>query len=359
MKILYLMHVDWNWIKQRPHFIAEELAKNGNKVDIIFKKQYVKNNLVDNGTFNGSIRPIPSLRGGDRFKIIQIFNRLIYLLFLRTIKTQKYDYVFVSHPLLFSDCIKSKIIYDCMDDYAAFSKSLESDYHRNTLLNFELKLSKKAELVVFSSDYLRCAVRNRYGNIFKNSVVVNNAINMPTNSIVFSEKKVTDTINLTYIGTISNWFDFEVLKKVKETYKSKKIIVNLYGPCETKKIEIEDFNFLGPINHDKIFNAMMDSDILIMPFVLTELIKSVNPVKLYEYIYSGKPIITLKYGETEKFSDYVYLYEPGNAESFIEQLNLIASNNYKGKVSIETAIEYVKHNTWECRISEIQKYMEE
>ena len=25
-KILYIMHVDWNWIKQRPHFIAEELT---------------------------------------------------------------------------------------------------------------------------------------------------------------------------------------------------------------------------------------------------------------------------------------------------------------------------------------------
>jgi len=26
-KILYLMHVDWEWIKQRPQFIAEGLSK--------------------------------------------------------------------------------------------------------------------------------------------------------------------------------------------------------------------------------------------------------------------------------------------------------------------------------------------
>ena len=27
-KLLYLMHVPWSWIKQRPHFIAEELSKD-------------------------------------------------------------------------------------------------------------------------------------------------------------------------------------------------------------------------------------------------------------------------------------------------------------------------------------------
>ena len=27
IKLLYLMHAPWSWIKQRPHFIAEELSK--------------------------------------------------------------------------------------------------------------------------------------------------------------------------------------------------------------------------------------------------------------------------------------------------------------------------------------------
>lgn len=358
MKILYLMHVDWNWIKQRPHFIAEGLAKQGFEVDVIYKKQHVKNNLVDNGTFKGSLKSIPSLRGGDRFKIIGICNRIIYLFFLHKVNTKKYDYVFLSHPKLFARCIKSKIIYDCMDDYAAFSNTMHSGYEKNILLKSESALIKMAKFVIFSSEFLQNAVTKRYGNIMKKSIVVNNAISLPNITLLPKKVEKSQNLVLTYIGTISDWFDFELLRVVKERFNTRNIIFNLYGPCENKPLTLQDFNFLGPIKHDDIFEVMSNSDILIMPFILTDLIKSVNPVKLYEYIFSGRPVITLKYGETEKFSDYVYLYEPSNADSFIKQLNLIIQNNLQGKVSHEAAIDYVKHNTWENRIAEIMSFLE-
>ena len=105
--------------------------------------------------------------------------------------------------------------------------------------------------------------------------------------------------------------------------------------------------------HERIFDAMLESDILIMPFVLNDLIKSVNPVKLYEYIYSGKPIISLEYGETIKFSDYIYLYKPSDTDSFINCLNEIKANNYAGKQSLANAQKFVYGNTWAERANEI------
>ena len=36
-KMLYCMHIGWNWIKQRPHFIAEELA---NEYDLTVISDY-------------------------------------------------------------------------------------------------------------------------------------------------------------------------------------------------------------------------------------------------------------------------------------------------------------------------------
>ena len=47
-RILYFMHVDWNWIKQRPHFLAEGLSQHF-KVDVWHEKTYVgKKHLVSN-----------------------------------------------------------------------------------------------------------------------------------------------------------------------------------------------------------------------------------------------------------------------------------------------------------------------
>ena len=35
-KVLYVMHISWGWIKQRPQFLAEELAKYY-EVDVFYR----------------------------------------------------------------------------------------------------------------------------------------------------------------------------------------------------------------------------------------------------------------------------------------------------------------------------------
>ena len=47
---------------------------------------------------------------------------------------------------------------------------------------------------------------------------------------------------------------------------------------------------------------------LVMPFKLDDLVQAVNPVKLYEYVYSHKPAIAIHYAETEQFEQFVHLY---------------------------------------------------
>ena len=44
-KILYVMNVEWNWIKQRPHFIAEGLSKNYH-VEVLYRYWYNRKGLL-------------------------------------------------------------------------------------------------------------------------------------------------------------------------------------------------------------------------------------------------------------------------------------------------------------------------
>ena len=82
---------------------------------------------------------------------------------------------------------------------------------------------------------------------------------------------------------------------------------------------------------------------LIMPFKVNELIKSVNPVKIYEYIWMGLPVIAPYYGETEKFSDYIYLYN--NPDDFI-----------KKKTKEENRL-FAESKQWKNRCQEILKIL--
>lgn len=346
------MHVDWNWIKQRPHFIAEELAKKNIDVDVLYIP-YSKKYLVENKHENVSLRQVKQLRG-RRFSIIRKINSLIYKSMVRHItKLKDYDYIYITHPSMYVGNFNKKIIYDCMDDNAAFPMSSNA---KSRLISTEKKLIQNANVIIFSSEFLSKTVINRIGFIPKNFKVINNAIKLPSVEItekqILEKKRKDDELVITYIGTVSNWFDLELLKDVQKKYKNKKIVYNLYGPVDYNA-DFSGFNLKGSIPHDKIFDAMLESDILVMPFVLNDLIKSVNPVKLYEYIYSGKPIISLKYGETLKFSDYIYLYTPGNTESFISCLNEICANNYNGRQPLDKAQKFVSNNTWTERVNEI------
>ena len=92
-----------------------------------------------------------------------------------------------------------------------------------------------------------------------------------------------------------------------------------------------------------------------MPFQINELILSVDPVKLYEYINFGKNILSVRYKEIERFKDFVFFYD--DYASFIsqikkmkEQLSTIYNN--------EERIKFLQKNTWEKRASSIKDYIE-
>lgn len=356
MKILYLMHVDWNWIKQRPHFIAEKLVENGSEVEVYYQQCFNKKLLTTNARENFIIKGIPRLPL-SRFSVIEKINTFIYERFLANRLSQEiYDYVYLTHPILFSKKINVPIIYDCMDDVLEFSSELNK---KKELFILEKQLVQHSSYVFFTSEHLKNTVLKRYSldNVCEKFFVNNNAIELPKTHILESIKLGgSDRIKFVYIGTITEWFDFNLL----ETLDKKKYEFHLFGPVyNTSTDRQENLIFHGSVSREKIFSLMQAADILIMPFRVNRLIESVNPVKLYEYIFSCKPIISVKYGESLKFSDYVYLYEDGDAKSFQDCVKKIEANGMKCKTSETDCKNFAENNTWNSRALEIKRQISE
>jgi hypothetical protein len=354
------MHIDWNGVKQRPHFFAEILEKQaGYAVQVMYRGSYVKKYLTIN-EFNFQNKPVKIFKLPCSSKFLSIFriNMLIErLLLAKNIK--KSDLIYITHPSFYYSLknIGNKlVIYDCMDDALAFQlpKNIKRVFEK-----YEKKLIKQTYLTIFSSEYLQKCVKKRTDFEF-NSVVINNAVDIPTNNCgnsqhwdnVFKDK--TKKI-ISYIGTISQWFDYELLNQI--TKVNDKIEFHLFGPSEVTFKHNKNIVFHGVQPHKDIFCIMEKSDALIMPFKVNELVKSVNPVKLYEYIYSNKPVIAVKYGETEKFADYVYLYEQNNVNDLEYILNILEKNNYTAKKPKKDAIRFAQSNTWENRVSQLLNFL--
>lgn len=353
MKILYCMNSSWGWIKQRPHFIAEGLSKSFD-VKVLAVKDYKKKATNDSSEINLCyLHRFPL----SRFDFIKKCNTIFHKIEFRWL-SRGYDTIWVASPLQFEfikPYINGKtIIYDCMDDQVELASDVTL---RNKITELEFELYKRADIVISSSNHLAQVLKKKYGE--REIAVVNNAISSTLGSGHIKDTSISnffdhEKINVTYIGTIAPWIDFDLLGKLVQS--NPKISINMFGPLPSEYPQIEGVKFHGIVQHSQVADVMSESDILIMPFIVNNLIESVNPVKLYEYIYSGKACFAPKYGESEKFSQFVYLYN--DREDCISLINTLISNGLKAKQDIENARKYVFDNTWEARIKEIMKILE-
>lgn len=370
--ILYLMHIPWGWIKQRPHFFAEKLAEDA-VVDVKYKQPFkvAKKHLLTSKSetvsnlFIGSFFMFP----WHKLPILKYFtwgwSQSLSLRFSLKRKT-KYDFIWLTSPALYP-CIGAvdkgaKIIYDCMDDIAEFPSSKSSPVYCKQLVNWEIGLMKHADIVLCSSAYLKEKVISRSG-INRDIHVINNAISLPQiESFDSYPSKVQEAINLLklpkcsllYIGTISQWFDFKLICEALD--KNQDVQLVLVGPKDCEIPSHKQIHYIGSVERQYIYSLMEQASALVMPFIVNELIRSVNPVKMYEYIYMEKPIIAPYYGEMEKFLPYVNLYHSN------EEFMRLVAQLHKGelRVTAEKGKEmkaFAEKNTWESRYEEVKKLL--
>lgn len=361
-KILYVMHISWGWIKQRPQFIAEELAKTC-EVDVYYRMSN-HNKKGENPSLETGNLHVKGFRNWpfERFTFVPVdlsyqINKWIWN--ATNIDVDSYDYIWVTDPVLwwsFKDKIdptKIKVIYDCMDDYSAFPYMEDYPKYKVFKEKNEKEILQTADYVICSAKALQKKLYERYG-IDREYTIVNNAI---TKNISTYEDQINGiglpNNSLVYIGTISEWFDFTNTLKALDEYPDLHVV--LYGPKRMEAIpQHERLEFRGSTSHSNLLAIMNKAKGLFMPFILNELIESVNPVKLYEYIYSGKPVLATRYGETEPFSDYVTLYSDYSEFSKFIRENIISDC----EIDKDAMQRFALDNTWEARTGQILKLID-
>lgn len=352
-RLLFCMNVPWSWIKQRPHFIAEGLV---DKYDVTvlspaaFHKYRVnKTNLPIIKLFR-----LPF----ERLWIVAKLNTIIHKIqFRRSIKP--FDVIWISLASQYNFIKKhagnKTVVYDCMDDMLEFNEFKEKR-RGGYFLEAEKAVYLNADIVFASSEHLKDVLMHRYGE--RDVYVVNNALR---DGFAESSKPLTDVLHsrfsagkthISYIGTIDSWMDFDLLLKILTDFKD--AIIHLWGPCGYVTIpNHERLVYEGAVEHDYVLSIMKASDILMMPFKVNKLIESVNPVKLYEYIYSGKPCLAPLYGESKQFGEYSYLYQ--SQQDCLDLIKELSKKDFKPKQDIKSCEAFANANTWSHRVSRMEE----
>lgn len=352
LKILYFSSVNWNWIKQRPHFVCEGLAKYGYRVDYFsmtpFGKQKLKkvNATVD----NLSIKDMYAIPMNNRYEVIHRMNKRLVR---KKLNLAAYDIIFFTHPLQiqFFDREELKntwVLYDCMDNISEFYTGMMKE----KVIRFERELCQLSKDIVTSSCTLKKKIVERYELNTSKVTVIRNAVDQS-----FASEEFRKNVNwiilkkpcMMYIGTIEDWIDFDLLNKLlRENPMWTLYMVGPYRKEMKDRIIYKDRAlWLGKKEHKEIPALIEAADIMVIPFKRTELIECVDPVKMYEFIAMNKVILSTYWSELEYFIGYKKLCF-SNLE-LRSDLYAIFSQEYRKD---NQAVDFINDNMWDKRIKE-------
>jgi glycosyltransferase involved in cell wall biosynthesis len=182
-----------------------------------------------------------------------------------------------------------RIVYDCLDLFPAFETGLR---HR-LLASIEDDLARAAFAVVVTSRDLERRWSRRHPRVVR----IPNGVDLALFGRAASALEVAHDIaalprpRLGYIGTVGPWVDLPLLEHVARHRPGCSIV--MIGPAEPGVRAHggpANLRLLGERPYASVPAYLAGMDVLLIPFRMTDLTRAVNPIKLYEYCATGKPI---------------------------------------------------------------------
>ena len=234
------------------------------------------------------------------------------------------------------------IVYDCMDHHAGFTNNTAE------ALSQEERLIRNADLVLASSQLLERELKPRA----KEVILIKNA----TEYEHFKNPRPNGKLDhlkgpiIGYYGAISDWFDIDlVTESAKKRPDWNFVLIGSTHLCDTSRAEqFSNIHFFGEIPYRDLPGYFSYFDVCTIPFKIIPLTKATNPVKFYEYISAGKPIVATSLPELLPYSDFVYF--ASDAKSFVEKIEKayqIKDDNYF-QCSLK---DFAINNDWDARVA--------
>lgn len=349
--IIVLPNITWGYRTQRPQHIFSRLAKEG--YNIFWVSQFTSNvesiGKIDEHIYQLNIK---TLRPGKLLRDfhLNIENAKKAYQSIRNLignNINNTSILFTLHPAWFylteqfNEIFK---IYDLMDLYEGFTES------KNELIEQESELIEKSNLVFATAENLlkNAKAINPNSFLIKNGADYDNfkTINGNGELDCVQDKKIVG-----YFGSLSDWLDIESIEYAANNNPD--IIFVFIGKINSKLVRklyrYQNIFLLGEIKYKDLAGYLAYFDVCLIPFIINDLIHNTDPVKFYEYISAGKPVLTNTLPELEKYRNICYMYKTPN--SFNRKL-LKALEENDSKIVTKRKI-IAKYNSWDKRVKEI------
>jgi teichuronic acid biosynthesis glycosyltransferase TuaH len=314
--------VDYNFLKQLPQQIADQFYKNGYRViycgiqDNMHMKREIKENFFVYSSGSFALQDIKD----QRIKIDIMYNTW----------AKNHNYVDILNPTL--------NIYHSCDSFEQWKQ-------------YEPLMISKSDLIFCTSKFLYDIRKNQHDKVY----LCRNGCN--SEMIEKSEYEVLDKLKFVkhpifcFAGAIGVWVSTYLLKKISDKY------FTCFAGIEFGKDLPKNINTIGWLDHKRLIDFYYNCDFGLLPFNLkNEISKAANPIKLWEYLACGLPVLATSWEETELdiFKDVVYTAD--TEQGFLELSDSMALLNDKEICELkQECFNIARQNTWEKRFEIIQR----
>lgn len=310
MKILYFAPIPYGIMKQRPQYLAEQLAEQHEVIYVEPTLSFAKYLLKGGENPKGYLRRI-----NNNLQILRL-NGLFYLrrpwqavwkgfavwerLLLRKYLKQT-DVVWIGYSPWY-DLVagfRGPVIYDKMDDEV---KITQDRMMQKLVRRTEPALVERADQI-FVTAHIFAEQLAKQG---KASVLLPNAVDRQQVRPFHNKEVPAESRVFGYVGVISHWFDMETIQTILDTDPCNYVI--LVGPETIPRLEHERLQYIGYVPKEQIGEWIDKFDVCLYPFIRTDFLDTIDPVKIYEYLAANKPILAVRSREIEKFGELVISY---------------------------------------------------
>jgi glycosyltransferase involved in cell wall biosynthesis len=333
--ILYPPTVNWNLLFQRPNQILRVLAKNGHNSFFMnhmpkIKGQYVASSLTE---IEPNLFIVPLFENPKRFHP---------------------NIIYYSYPDHFPFLAQMKPKYNIFDVIDA-----PTDEFENWEKNWE-KCISNASLVMASADVLYEQAKEFNDNIIlvKNGVDYDHFQGKKRNP--YKKLKMDGFDNkkpiVGFIGAIATWIDIELMFKCALEYPEYNfVVVGLEYNVKLKKTP-NNFFFLGHMPYLNLPEYVNHFDVCTLPFKPhTDVANACSPLKFYEYLASGNPIVSTALPETKE--PFVYWCETN--DGYIKSIQLAVDEKLDGNKNADKRKEIGKKGSWDNRCKPLLEVLEQ
>lgn len=372
--IVFVSLEDWDDIWRRNQFICERIVERHPTARILFVSppHNVLRSLVRGeiraflGQPANRVHPLPNITTvapwqvlPNRYRWCRRFNEWLMRVHVRCAARR----LKLNPPLLWlnpHDAVhlvghmdEAVVIYDVTDDW---SELKQPPAKKRLMVEQDTQLCRLASAVIVCSEGLFHRKRPLAANVH---LVPNGVDATHYAKVLEAHEASTEAADwpkpvMAYTGTLhGERLNIELVRQIASIQGVGSLVMigpNHLSSAEIERLRLPNIFLLGPVPYERLPIYMSSFDVCIVPHLVTPFTESLNPIKLWEYLATGKPIIATPVAGFRDFPQFVYL--AADVSEFARALPMALQENRAHSERRRT--EAARHS-WDVRVATIEE----